>query len=153
MVVRAICTNSYGISKVIDNIYFVSTGNLSVYKNYSIVSIITNPDNLYDPEKGIYVTGNRYLEWLKKEHDNGETVPNDLLNYFSRGSEWEREVNVKIFEKGKISVEQNMGMRIKGSSTRGNPGKSFNLEARKKYGLNNIKAKIGFLNTSKIKNA
>ena len=142
MIVRAISKSSYGVSNVVDNIYFVTTGNLSVYKNYTIVSIITNPDNLYDPDKGIYVTGNRYLEWLKQEHPEGETVPNDILNYFGRGSEWEREANVKIFEKGKISVEQNMGLRIKGSSTRSNPGKSFNLVARKKYGPKNIKAEI-----------
>ena len=142
MVVRAISKNSYGISKVIDNIYFITTGNLSVYQNYTIVSIITNPDNLYDPDKGIYVTGNRYLEWLKKEHSKGESVPDNILNYFSRGSEWEREANVKIFEKGEILVEQNMGLRIKGSSTRGNPGKSFNLASKKKYGLNTIKANI-----------
>ena len=142
MVIRAISKSSYGVSKVVDNIYFVTTGNLSVYKNYTIVSIITNPDNLYDPDKGIYVTGNRYLEWLKEEHNKGETVPKNILNYFSRGSDWEREANVKIFEKGKISVEQNMGIRIKGSSTRANPGKSFNLVAKKKYGLKNIKANI-----------
>ena len=142
MVVRAISKNSYGVSNVVDNIYFVSTGNLSIYKNYTIVSIIINPDNLYDPNKGIYVTGNRYLEWLKEEHTEGETVPNDILNYFSRGSEWEREANIKIFEKGKITVEQNMGIKIKGGTTRGNPGKSLNLVARKKYGPKNIKAKI-----------
>ena len=51
MVVRAVSKNSYGVSKVVDNIYFVTTGNLSIYKNYTIVSIITNPDNLYDPDK------------------------------------------------------------------------------------------------------
>ena len=142
MVVRAVSKNSYGISKVVDNIYFVTTGNLSIYKNYTIVSIITNPDNLYDPDKGIYVTGNRYLKWLKEEHNQGETVPNDILNYFCRGPDWEREANIKIFEKGNISVEQNMGIRIKGSSSRGNPGKSFNLIAKKKYGLKDIEANI-----------
>ena len=142
MVVRAVSKNSYGVSKVVDNIYFVTTGNLSIYKNYTIVSIITNPDNLYDPDKGIYVTGNRYLKWLKEEHNQGETVPNDILNYFCRGPDWEREANIKIFEKGNISVEQNMGIRIKGSSTRGNPGKSFNLIAKKKYGLKDIEANI-----------
>ena len=142
MVIRAVSKSSYGVSNVVDNIYFVTTGNLSVYKNYTIISIITNPDNLYDPDKGIFVTGNRYLEWLKENHTKGETVPNDILNYFSRGPEWEREANIKIFEKGKISVEQNMGLKIKGGTTRGNPGKSLNLVARKKYGFKSIKAKI-----------
>ena len=51
-----------------------------------------------------------------------------------RGSEWEREASVTIYEKGKILIEQNIGIRLKGDSTRNNPGKSFNLLAKKKYG-------------------
>ena len=125
MLVRAISKSSYSVSKVVDLIYFVTTGNLSIYKNYTIISIITNPDNLYDSDKGIYATGNRYLEWLKEEHTKGEAVPKNILNYFSRGSEWEREVKIKLFEKGIISVKQNMGIWIKGSSTRGNTGKKI----------------------------
>jgi hypothetical protein len=50
------------------------------------------------------------------------------------GKEWEREASVTIFEKGNIIVNQKMGIRIKGDSTRNSPGKSFNLYARKQYG-------------------
>ena len=50
------------------------------------------------------------------------------------GKEWEREASITIFEKGKVLVSQNMGIRIKGDSTRNNPGKSFNLYGREKYG-------------------
>ena len=141
MVVRAISKNYKGHSKIIDQTYFITTKNLSLYENYTTISIVTNPDNLFDPEKGIYVTGKRYEEWLKID-DPEKQLSNDILNYFSRGAEWEREASITIFEKGKISVEQNMGLRIKGSSTRGNPGKSFNLVAKKKYGKNNINAKL-----------
>ena len=141
MVVRAISRNYKGHSKVVDQTYFITTKNLSLYKNYTTISIVTNPDNLFDPEKGIYVTGKRYEEWLKID-DPEKQLSNNILNYFSRGSEWEREASVTIFEKGEISVEQNMGLRTKGSSTRGNPGKSFNLVAKKKYGKNTIDVKL-----------
>ena len=48
-----------------------------------------------------------------------------------RGVEWEREGSVTIFEKGTILLEQTLGIRIKGSSTRNTPAKSFNLIAKK----------------------
>ena len=39
-------------------------------------------------------------------------------------------------------VQQNLGIRIKGSSSRNNPGKSFNLHPHKKYGNSIIEAKL-----------
>lgn len=47
-----------------------------------------------------------------------------------KGEEWEREAFITIFEKGEKIVQQKMGIRIKGTSSRTNPGKSFNLYAR-----------------------
>ena len=29
---------------------------------------MTNPDNLFDAEKGIYVTGNQFIEWKNSEN-------------------------------------------------------------------------------------
>jgi hypothetical protein len=57
---------------------------------------------------------------------------NEECNFNQRGQEWEKECSVSIFENGKTIVNQNMGLRIKGSSTRSAAGKSFNLYARKK---------------------
>ena len=143
MIVRAFAKNAIGYSKVIDCTYFVTTNTLVQYKDHTIISLVINPDNLFDPDKGIYVTGNRYIEWLNSDSkEKGPNPPNNILNYFSRGSEWEREVSVTIFEKGEVEVKQNMGIRIKGSSTRGNPGKSFNLSTKKKYGESYINNKI-----------
>ena len=48
-----------------------------------------------------------------------------------RGKEWEREATVTIFEKGEKILEQNLGIRIKGASTRNNAGKGFNLHDKK----------------------
>ena len=54
------------------------------------------------------------------------------------GKEWEREASITIFEKGKFIANQNMGIRIKGDSTRNSAGKSFNLYGRKQYGKKKI---------------
>ena len=71
-----------------------------------------------------------YQEWKKSEEYDPKQSPWDKTgkcNYFMKGKEWEREALVTIFDKGEKIVQQNMGIRIKGASTRTNPGKSFNL--------------------------
>ena len=110
MVIRAYCKNKEGNSKVYTNIYFVTTGNLEKYQDFTIVSLVTNPDDLFDPGKGIYVVGNEYYE-KKKNSPNGGFggFGNfDLMftaNFYKEGPEWEKETNLVIFEKGEISVQ------------------------------------------------
>ncbi len=141
MVIRAYCKNEEGQSQIISHSYFVTTGSLSQYKETTVVSIITNPENFFDPVKGIYVVGYDYLEEKKKlvEFDiNLFWQIMESCNYSQRGKKSEREVNIAIFEKGTISLHQNMGLRIKGASTRSAAGKSFNIYARDEYGKGSI---------------
>ena len=138
MVIRAVAKNSQGeFTSIVDKTYFITTGDLKQYEDLTIVSLVTSPPNLFDPDYGIYVTGNMYQNWKKSPDYNPGQNPwdkNGICNYYMRGSEWEREASVTFFEKGKILIEQNIGIRLKGASTRNNPGKSFNLLAKKKYG-------------------
>ena len=143
MVVRAYTKNKEGISKVITHIYFVTTGNLANYKDFTIVSLVSNPENLFDPDKGIYVVGNEYVE-AKKNMD-----PNDFMgmwglmqkaNFYKEGEEWEKETNLAIFEKGELTVQQNVGIKIRGFSTRMQAGKSFNVYAKKRFGEKQIRS-------------
>ena len=147
MVVRAVTKNDQGFGKVINKSYFITTGELSQYKEYTVVSLVTNPDNLFSPDKGIYVTGTQYINWKNSGNYNpGKSVwdPDNICNYFSRGSEWEREAHISIFENGKVTLEQDVGIRIKGSSTRNGPQKNFNVYAREKYGNDKIKSSTLF---------
>lgn len=41
-------------------VYFVGYDRKPVYEGMPIISIITDPDNLFDYERGIYVTGALY---------------------------------------------------------------------------------------------
>ena len=145
-VVRAVAKNSKGeFSGISSRTYFVTTDELAVYQDCTVVSIVTNPENLFDPDIGIYVTGTMYQEWKKSEDYNPKQSPWDIngkCNFFQRGKEWEREAFVTIFEKGEKFVQQNMGIRIKGASTRNNPGKSFNLYAKEKYGKSSLDAEL-----------
>ena len=131
MIIRAVAKNIKGeYSDINTNTYFITNDNLYKYLELTVISLITNPENLFDPDIGIYVTGTMYLENKKR------------CNYKMKGKEWERESFVTIFEKGEIILQQKLGIRIKGTATRKNPGKSFNLYARKKYGKSKIEAEL-----------
>ena len=147
MIVRAAAKNPKGnFSEVITKTYFVTTEDLYKYQDQTILSIVTDPKNLFDPDIGIYVTGTMYQEAKKKaEEERGhDGRPNRggfgrfNTNYGMKGKEWEREAFVTIFDKGEIHLQQKMGIRIKGAYTRNEPSKSFNIYAKEKYGKKTI---------------
>ena len=144
MVIRAVSKNSKGeFSEIISNVYFITNKVLNKYKNYTIVSIVTNPENLFDPDYGIYVTGTMYQDWLKNEYRPGPPWDTTVkCNFFMKGSSWEREANLTLFDKGNLKLEQNIGIRVKGDGSRAYPTKGFNLYAKKKYGKNKIEKDI-----------
>lgn len=145
-VVRAAAKNSDGtFSKVVSQTYFVTSGSLAQYKNMTVVSLVTDPDNLFDPDKGIYVTGSQYLQWKKSSsYDPKKSVwdTDNVCNFFSHGKDWEREATITIFSGGESIAEQNMGVRIKGASTRNTSQKSFHLYARSDYGASKLEAAV-----------
>ena len=110
MVIRAVTKNIKGeFSEINSKVYFITTDNLSQYEDLTIISIITNPENLFDPDKGIYVVGTTYEKWRNSEEFDPYLEPwdrNAKCNYYMKGKEWEREANVTIFDKKEIKVEQ-----------------------------------------------
>ena len=102
-------------SAEITNTYFVNEG---INKDYDIpiVSLITEKNNLFDEDEGIYVKGN---------HNN----------YNQHGKNWERPVHIEIFDnKHNQIIDQDCGIRIHGRGSRIAPQKSLRLYARNKYG-------------------
>ncbi|MBQ9898125.1 MAG: CotH kinase family protein [Ruminococcus sp.] len=141
-VVRAAAKNADGaFSRVVSQTYFVTSGDLAQYRNMTVVSIVADPADLFDAEKGIYVTGKQYLAWRSSSsYDPQKSVwdTDNICNYFSHGREWEREADITIFRSGENVVEQRMGIRIKGASTRNAAQKSFHLYARSDYGASKL---------------
>lgn len=140
-------TGSY--SPVVQQSYFVTDGELADYQDLTVISLVTDPENLFDPDTGIYVVGTKYHEWresLGYVSDSGawdeDKDPETMRNYHIRGKAGEREANITIFENGSPIAEQNMGIRIKGSSTRNSANKSFSLFARSEYGASKLNAPI-----------
>ena len=139
MIIRAVTKNEEGeFSEVITKTYFITNEKLYYYQDLVVISLVTNPENLFDPEIGIYVTGNQYQEAWRKAIENNATDSFNARkagsNFQMKGKEWERESFISIFDKGELNLQQKVGLRIKGAFTRMYPSKSFNIYAKKKYG-------------------
>ena len=134
-------------SKVVSKVYFVGYQQRDEYKDMPVVSLVTDPSDLFDEESGIYGNG-KALESYKAE---GGLVDGELLdsftdkggvehylyaasNAFGEGKEWEREASFTYFDEAHgYCFSQNVGIRIAGQSTRATPQKSFNINGRDIY--------------------
>ncbi len=141
-VVRAVAVNQKGErSAVISATYFVGVDREENYGDLPIMCLVTDPDNLFDHEKGIYVLGKVFEEWAAQQTESFK--PRDVeANFTQRGSEWEREVSVAFLPKAGTGFTQEMGIRVKGDGSRTVYQKSLRLIAREKYGGKNVKYPI-----------
>ena len=146
-VVRAASKSEDGsFSRVVTKTFFVmSDDKLAYYSTIPVVSLVTDPDNLFDKDKGIYVAGQQYLDWKNSpDYDprKSEWDTDNVANFFSKGKEWEREADITYFKDGELGFSQKMGIRIKGASTRNSQTKSFNVYARSEYGDSKLDYKL-----------
>lgn len=136
-IVNAIAVDNDGnVSDTVTGAYFIDyNSRASYYKDMKIISIVTDMENLFDEEKGIYVLGNVYEDWKNSPEYNPMTNEWEIpANYTQKGAVWEREASMQVFENGQLAHSQNVGLRIHGGATRSSPQKSFNVYARSQYG-------------------
>lgn len=134
-VIRAVAVDETGRkSKTITAVYFLGKTNSSYYKDMKVVSLVTDPDNLFNYNTGIYIKGKIYDMY----NSNSIEAWNKQANYTQKGKDWEREAVFEVFDKGEKVVSQNVGIRIKGATSRSTPQKSFNIYARDEYGNSKI---------------
>lgn len=89
-------------------------------EGFSIISLTTNPDYLYDSTLGIYTRGD-YGGW-------------SYWGYGNYYEDWDRPVNVEIFSPEGLSLmNQEMDMCISGGMSRGNELKSFKVKSSRIY--------------------
>lgn len=126
-IIRAVAYDKDGNSSdIVTKSYFVG---LDKYKNTNVVSMVTDPANLFDDEKGIYVKGTLYKQWEL----GGKVGEEPLPNWKNRGFLWERLAEITYFDKGDLVLEQRLGIRIRGAVSRKRQMKNFNVFARKFY--------------------
>ena len=118
--VRAIgYARGLALSDVVTHTYFIDEA-----VNLPFISIVTDPNNFFSDERGIYVTGTR---------GRGGYCDSAIRNL---KQDWERPVNVELYEmNGDLAFNQQAGVQIFGGCSRHRfPQKSLALFARKAYG-------------------
>lgn len=140
-IVRAVAYNETGQhSEIKTAAYFVGFSQKDGYEGMNILSIVTEPSNLFDYETGIYVTGKGYDDYVKEYRNRDEFYWKEEFwslwgaNYRNRGIKWERKASCQFFDSsGKLVCDQECGIRIHGESSRGYNPKSLNIYAREEY--------------------
>lgn len=136
-IVNAIAVDNDGnVSDTVTGAYFIGyNSRASYYNDMKVISIVTDKENLFDDEKGIYVLGNVYEDWKNSPEYSPMTNEWEIpANYTQKGAVWEREASMQVFENGQLAHSQKVGLRIHGGATRSAPQKSFNVYARSQYG-------------------
>ncbi len=116
--------------------YFVGTQEKPVYTGLQVVSLVSDPDNLFGYENGIYITGRRYDEVSAMLGIH--TVPWWNFwnaNYLQIGPESERQAHIEIFAEDRtLLLSSDCGIKIHGRGSRAFLPKSLNIYARREYG-------------------
>ncbi len=103
-------------SKIITQTYF-----LDQESDLPIISLATDPENLWDDEIGIYALGNN---------------ANPNYPYFGANfwQDWERPIHIEMYETGRSNAfSLNAGVKIFGNYSRVHPQKSLAIFARNSY--------------------
>ena len=109
-------------STTINRTFYIGTDH-----DLPVLSIMTDPDSMFDPVNGIYMRGT----------GSSDTFPFFGANFWQS---IEIPVHLEFYEPdGKLGFRFDMGLRIAGQYSRAEPKKSFNLFARNIYGYNEFK--------------
>ncbi len=108
-------------SEIVTNTYFINDSS-----TLPVISLSTNPANLFDWNSGIYMLG-----------PNADTVvPFFGANFWQ---EWEIPAHIEYFDKQKQQgFEQGVGLVVQGNYSRSLPQKSFKVVARGNYGNSSL---------------
>ena len=139
VVLRAVAFDAAGNSSNITTAtYFIDFDQKDGYENAAVLSLVTDPDNLFSSETGIYVRGALYDDAMEAGLIyNGLpwTYLTEYTNYYLEGAEAERPVYIQFFDASREeTLAQDCGIRIRGNESRHFPQKSFSLYARSRYG-------------------
>ncbi len=135
-IVRAVCLDpDKGLSDIITHTYFFKNSD-TIPNKLPVISIVINEKDFKGFYEGIAVPGVDYENWRNTS---------DLLyaffrpgNYHRRGRENEIPANFEILFDDSSVVNQLVGLRIHGNSSRQSKHKAYRLYTRKFYGKDRI---------------
>ena len=146
-VVKAVCVNEKGeTSDIASQTYFVDFASKSGYERVRIMSVVVENDDFFSPDRGIYVLGDKYRDWVAYREDMGYSF---AANYTHPDKTTERPVTVTLFDTdGTLFTEERIGVRVRGGSSRNLRQKGFNFYTRKEYGEDPLGLAAKMLRTS-----
>jgi len=121
--------NGHKQNEAIQN-YWIGFDNKEGYDDLYIISLVTDPTNLFNYEKGIYVNGIIFDQYIEK---NGviDGYRQWDTNYKSTGIESERPGYFSVFSpKRNMIFDSDCGLRIQGQGSRRLAQKSLGLTVR-----------------------
>lgn len=129
VIVRAVAMNEKNqASEVVTNTYFVDE---EKYREKNVLSIVADFDDLFGSD-GIFVTGDEYDAYYLSNGKTEWAPP----NFLQSGRRWEILGNVQILTAGEEILNQEVGIRTQGASTRLNPKKRMSIFSREEYSEN-----------------
>ena len=144
--------SGYSGSDIASQTYIIYTGESTVQNHHyalPVVSIVTDPNNFWDPTTGIYVVGNDFATVSGQlptdlRINNGMQDPNwNLANFNAQpkshpdplGREWERNVHFDYIDTNGASLYSGDGVvQIQGQFSRNKEQKGMALIAKGAYG-------------------
>lgn len=128
MVIRAVSQRSDGtFSKESVATYFVGEKIRKICEGTYTVSMVSDPDDLFSGDRGIYVTGNTWDS--VKDNIDPTLLHKAPANYNMRGDGWDREASVTLFgPDGSLLYDERAGISIHGCYSRALNPKGFNLK-------------------------
>lgn len=144
--------SGYSGSDTNSQTYVIYTGESTIENhryNLPVVSIVTEPKNLWDPVSGIYVVGQKYAEVSGQQPTDltmtaGMQDPNwNLVNFNAQpksnpdplGRRWERDVHFDYIDASGTTLYSGDGVfQIQGQFSRNKEQKGFSLIAKGAYG-------------------
>lgn len=114
--------------------YFVGLEDYSVLAELPVVSVIVDPEDLFDQRTGIYVNGE-----MAGDYQDDIVGDGNCTNWNLHGEAWERPAHIDYFSTDfTYTCSESVGLRIRGQYGRGKVQKGFNLYAGEQYGNSGI---------------
>ncbi len=122
--------------------YIIYTGESTVQNHrhdLPVISLVTAPDNLFDPVTGIYVVGTKVAGQAPDEDENAYVLAGGMNQSYAVDSnfwrDWERPVHFDLIgESGASEYSADCMIRIFGAFSRNKEQKGLTLIARPGYG-------------------
>lgn len=130
IVIRAAAFDGHDncVSSIVTNTYIIKSLGSDTH-GLPVVSIAADSLALFDYNTGIFVPGVNY--------DPADSTHTG--NYYQRGIEWERRINVEFYETNNWGINQICGLRTHGGASRFFQQKGMRLYAREEYGKKRFK--------------